>query len=301
MAFFSFENPETPLQLIDDEVTRNAGITLWLKRDDLIHPQISGNKWRKLKYNLLEAQQKGADTILTFGGAYSNHLYAVAAAGKHSGLKTIGIVRGDELSITSSATLTFCDQMGMRLIFVTREAYRSKEADDRIKSIIRESGSFVIPEGGSNQLALRGMFEMASEIDTQLGKSPDFFAVAAGTGGTAAGMLKCKTAPVIAFAVLKNGHFLQEDILSLAGPEVNKSSLLLQTDYHFGGYARHTQDLLQFIRNFEIKHGIPLDQVYTGKMMMGLYDLLFKGYFEKGTEIVAIHTGGLQGRLPSFS
>ncbi len=290
------EQPVTPLQRIDDNVTRRAGITLWLKRDDLIHPDISGNKWRKLKYNIGEAVRQRAGTLLTFGGAFSNHLYAVAAAAKQCGFRAVGIVRGHELTESASPTLTFCHRAGMQLEFVTREAYRLKDQAPGIRKIIEETGAFVIPEGGSNPLALPGVAEMVYEIRAQSDSPPGYFAVAAGTGGTAAGILSTGSR-LLAFPVLKNGQFLEEEISSLTGYSFPSSHLRLETGYHFGGYAKHTPQLLQFLRDFEDRHGVPLEQVYTAKMLMGLYDLISRNAFRPGESIVAVHTGGLQGRL----
>ena len=287
----------TPLQEISDPVTRGAGITLFIKRDDLIHPTVSGNKWRKLKYNLLEAKQKEAAAILTFGGAFSNHLYATAAAGAYSNLKTIGIVRGEDPGEFKSSTLKFCEEQGMFLHFVSREEYKLRNSQDYIDQLgIKLGNPFVIPEGGTSEWALMGVEEMTFEVDQQLTQKPDYYVVAAGTGGTAAGILS-SGANVLAFSALKGGEFLQEDILNLAGAGQTIGKLDLFTNYHFKGYAKHTPELLDFMRWFKEQHTIQLEQVYTGKMMFGLYDLMKNGYFQKGTTIVAVHTGGLQGLL----
>ena len=287
----------TPLQEISDAVTRVAGVTLFIKRDDLIHPTVSGNKWRKLKYNLLEAKQKGAAAILTFGGAFSNHLYATAAAGAYSNLKTIGIVRGEDRGEFKSSTLKFCEEQGMILHFVSREEYKLRNSQDYIDELgVKLGNPFVIPEGGTSEWALKGVEEMTFEVDQQLTQKPDYYVVAAGTGGTAAGILS-SGANVLAFSALKGGEFLQEDILNLAGAGQTIGKLDLFTNYHFKGYAKHTPELLDFMRWFKEQHTIQLEQVYTGKMMFGLYDLMKNGYFQKGTTIVAVHTGGLQGLL----
>lgn len=291
----------TPLQEISDSITREAGVTLYIKRDDLIHPTVSGNKWRKLKYNLLQAKEQGATTILTFGGAFSNHLYATAAAGDYLNFKTIGIVRGDDLGAGKSSTLKFCEERGMTLHFVSREEYKLRNAQDYIAQLRSKLGNpFVIPEGGTSEWALKGVEEMAFEVDQQLNQKPDYYAVAAGTGGTAAGILSSGT-NVLAFSALKGGDFLERDILNLAEARTAKNGELnLFTAYHFKGYARHTPELLDFIRWFKEQHAIQLEQVYTGKMLFGLYDLMKNGYFKEGTTIVAVHTGGLQGLLPEL-
>lgn len=287
----------TPLQEITDSLTKKAGVRLFIKRDDLIHPTVSGNKWRKLKYNLQQAKSEGATTLLTFGGAFSNHLYATAAAGKYSGFETIGIVRGEDPDERKSSTLKFCEEQGMKLIYVSREEYKLRNSDDYIDKIKKKFGNpFMIPEGGTSEWALKGVQELVAETEEQLGKSPDYYAVAAGTGGTAAGILSTG-AHVLAFSALKGGAFLENDILNLISEDDQRGQLKLFTDYHFKGYAKYTQELLDFILMFKKQHGIQLEQVYTGKMFFGLYDLIEKGYFKTGDCIVAVHTGGLQGLL----
>lgn len=287
----------TPLLEISDEVILKAGVRLFIKRDDLIHPTVSGNKWRKLKYNLQQAKTEKATTLLTFGGAFSNHLYATAAAGKYAEFKTIGIVRGEDPGEKKSSTLKFCEEYGMILHFVSRQEYKFRNSEDYINELkLKFTNPFIIPEGGTSEFALQGVKEMTKEVDQQLGFTPDFYAVAVGTGGTAAGILS-SGANVLAFSALKGGEFLEADILNLVGDNDVHGQLKLFTDYHFKGYAKYTQELLDFILMFKKKHGIQLEQVYTGKMLFGLYDLIEKGYFKTGDCIVAVHTGGLQGIL----
>ncbi|WP_353718054.1 pyridoxal-phosphate dependent enzyme [Dyadobacter sp. 676] len=285
----------TPLQRLRNADIENAGVQLYVKRDDLIHPTVSGNKWRKLKYNLLEAQNRQAKAILTFGGSYSNHLYATAAAGNALGIKTIGIVRGLELEGRENSTLQFCRSQGMELHFITREEYRQRHSDAYLRHISEQfDGPCLIPEGGTTPLALKGVAEMVGEVKEQLGKMPDFIATAAGTGGTAAGILAAG-ANVLAFSALKGGDFLAGDIQNLL-PE-QSGNLTLLTDYHFGGYARWDKELLTFMQDFRTQYGIQLEQVYTAKMFYGLFDLIKTGYFKRNTSIVAVHTGGLQGLI----
>ncbi len=287
----------TPLLEISDEVILKAGVRLFIKRDDLIHPTVSGNKWRKLKYNLQKAKSEKATTLLTFGGAFSNHLYATAAAGKYSGFQTIGIVRGEDPGEKKSSTLKFCEEQGMILHYVSREEYKLRNSKDYIDQLKQKfADTFIIPEGGTSEFALKGVEEMADEVNQQLGFTPDYYTVAAGTGGTAAGILS-SGANVLAFSALKGGDFLETDILNLVGENDLRGQLKLFTDYHFKGYAKYTQELLDFILIFKRKHGILLEQVYTGKMLFGLYDLIGNGYFKTGDCIVAVHTGGLQGIL----
>ncbi|GHB78056.1 1-aminocyclopropane-1-carboxylate deaminase/D-cysteine desulfhydrase [Persicitalea jodogahamensis] len=289
-------NLPTPLQPLIDEVTLRADLQLFIKRDDLIHPTVSGNKWRKLKYVLDDARRKGHPALLTFGGAWSNHLYATAAAGKMLGKKTIGVVRGEEYEAKPTGTLAYCREQGMELHYISRENYRSKDTPDFREYLNQKFNyPYIIPEGGSTALALPGVGEVVFETEIQLNAKPDHFAVAAGTGGTAAGLL-ATSSPTLAFSALKNGSFLRKEILDLAQTPDVEDKLHLFTDYHFGGYARHRPELLTFMQDFERKHKILIEHVYTGKMLFGLYDLIKKGFFKKGTTIVAIHTGGLQGR-----
>lgn len=290
-------NAPTPLQEISDKLIEEAGIKLFIKRDDLIHPTVSGNKWRKLKYSILKAKSENETTILTFGGAYSNHLYATAAAGNALGFQTIGIVRGEELAEKESATLKFCREKDMQLHFVSRQEYKLRHSEEYVRQLAEQFDfPFIIPEGGTSDLALKGVAEMVEEVRGQLEFDPDYFAVAAGTGGTAAG-IRAANADVLAFSALKGGGFLENEIDELLTNYENKGKLKLVTDYHFGGYAKWNAELMYFIESFKGNYGIQLEQVYTGKMFFGLFELIRNGYFAKGSVIVAVHTGGLQGLL----
>ncbi|WP_025763937.1 1-aminocyclopropane-1-carboxylate deaminase/D-cysteine desulfhydrase [Dyadobacter tibetensis] len=286
----------SPLVPLKDSWTQDAGISLYMKRDDLIHPLVSGNKWRKLKYALADVHRSGNATILSFGGAYSNHLYALAAAGRLTGISTIGIVRGEELAGKKrSDTLAFCEAQGMKLHFVSRESYRLRYNRDYLESLSRQFGKpYIIPEGGTSTMALEGVGELAQEVYDQLGRHPDYYTVPVGSGGTTAGLLSAGQ-QVLAFPVLKNGGFLKEVILDLASDHSAHLALSLFTDYHFGGYGKWNPELVRFILDFRDRFQIPLEQIYTGKMMYGLYDLMSKGFFRPGTTVVALHTGGLQG------
>ena len=278
----------SPVQWLDNPFPEPVPIRLFLKRDDLLHPLVSGNKWRKLKYNLLAAQNQGFTTLLTFGGAYSNHLYATAAAGKVFGFRTIGVVRGEELAqLPRNRTLAFCESCAMHLHFVSRNDYRRKDTPEFIADLLTQFGPcYVIPEGGTNELAIRGTAEILPEIRTQLGYVPDYVCCPVGTGGTVAGLAQSAQSEtqVLGFMALK--------ISKVAHVE----KWLPITTYHFGGYAKTTPELIHFIRAFEQKTGVLLEQVYTGKMLYGIYDLARKGYFPDGATVVAVHTGGLQGR-----
>ena len=267
------------------------GVELYIKREDKIHAFVSGNKYRKLKYNLLEADKMGFKTLLTFGGAYSNHIAAVASVGDVLGFKTIGVIRGDELenAVNSNPTLSFAQDCGMQFKFVSRESYRIKTTNTFIEKLKAEFGDFyLVPEGGTNDLAIKGCEEILTDADEIF----DYVCCAVGTGGTIAGLINCSKPgqQVLGFTALK-GDFLQQDISKFA----TKNNWKLITDYHFGGYAKINDELVTFINQFKNKQNIPLDPVYTGKMIYGIFDLIEKGYFPKGTKILAIHTGGLQG------
>lgn len=287
----------TPLEELSNADIERAGVRLYIKRDDLIHPTVSGNKWRKLKYNILDAKNKGAEVLLTFGGAYSNHLYATAAAGQMAGLRTVGIVRGNELAAQDNSTLRFCRDHGMELHFVSRAEYKERNSEAYLSQLLtRFDNPYLIPEGGTTQLALKGVAEMVFEIQEQLGVIPDYIATAAGTGGTAAGILSAGC-NVYAFAALKDGLFLAGDIQDLLSDRQDRGFLVLLTGYHFGGYAKYKPELLAFMDSFRAEFGIQLEQVYTAKMFYGLFELIKMGNFKPGTTIVAIHTGGLQGLI----
>lgn len=299
----SFDLPVSPIQAIFHPVLEKAGVQLILKRDDLIHPSIAGNKWRKMKYNLIEARQKGFKQLITFGGAYSNHIYATASAGKVFGFDTLGIIRGDELNPQSSPTLQYAAQQGMQFRFVSRTAYRDKE--EILRQLKQEDialeKAYYLPEGGSNHLALKGLAELAQEIYQQT--QPDYIVSAVGTGGTIAGILASSNAPthiigIVALKGAKEGLFRDIQELLSEHPAIDFTRFTLLDAYHFGGYAKYNSTLLDFIRNFESYNpAVQLEQVYTGKMLYGIIDLAEKGYFKKGSQVVAVHTGGLQGRL----
>lgn len=267
------------------------GISLEIKREDLLHPFISGNKFRKLKYNLLQAKAQNQETVLTFGGAYSNHIAAVAYAGKEQGFKTIGVIRGDELGdkITDNPTLKFAQECGMQFEFVTREAYRLKTEPDFIANLQQKFGSFyLVPEGGTNEYAIKGCEEILTEEDAAF----DFICCAVGTGGTISGIINSALPhqKVLGFPALK-GDFLKDEIRKFAA---NKNWELI-TDYHFGGYGKVNEELIEFINQFYKQTRVPLDPIYTGKMVFGVIDLIQKNYFPDNAKILLIHTGGLQG------
>ena len=272
-------------------ISNSYGVDLFLKREDNIHPIISGNKYRKLKYNIEAAKKQGRKTILTFGGAFSNHIAAVAAVGKAFNFKTIGVIRGDELAdkIESNPTLMYAKSCGMTFKFISRALYREKQNPSVIKKILKGfSNYYFVPEGGTNDLAIKGCEEILNESD----KIFNFVCCSIGTGGTISGIINSAKSNqyVLGFPALK-GSFLKEDISKF----VMQNNWNIIADYHFGGYGKVDIDLINFINQFKKDNNIQLDPVYTGKMMFGIYDLLEKGYFLKGSKVLAIHTGGLQG------
>jgi 1-aminocyclopropane-1-carboxylate deaminase len=269
----------------------NTNISLYIKREDLLHPYVSGNKFRKLKYNLTQAKSENKKTLLTFGGAFSNHILAVAAAGKVQGFKTIGIIRGEELKdkIAENPTLKKAQDLGMVFEFVDREIFREKSSPKFIQQLVEKFEDFyLIPEGGTNELAVKGCEEILTVTDEKF----DYICCAVGTGGTISGLINCSknSQQVLGFSALK-GDFLREDICKF----VSKSNWDLIADYHFGGYAKVSEELILFINDFYQKYKVPLDPIYTGKMLFGIMDLINKNYFPENSKILVIHTGGLQG------
>ncbi len=265
--------------------------SLVIKREDQLHPNISGNKYRKLKYNLLEAKHLGENKLLTFGGAFSNHISAVAAAGKEFNFKTIGVIRGEELKnkIESNPTLSFAKGCGMQFYFISREEYRQKTDDYFIEKLKIIFGNFyLVPEGGTNSLAVKGCEEILTKKDEEF----DYICSAVGTGGTLAGLIKSSKShqTVLGFSALK-GTFQFSEIEKYS----NKTNYKIIDDYCFGGYAKIDEQLIRFINNFKEKTNISLDPVYTGKMLFGILDFIHKGALKQNSRILAIHTGGLQG------
>ena len=266
-------------------------ISVHIKREDLIHPIVSGNKFRKLKYNLIQAKAENQTTLLTFGGAFSNHIAAVAFAGKEQNFKTIGIIRGEELrnKIFENPTLQFAQDCGMQLEFVTREAYRQKTELGFLENLSAKFGAFyLIPEGGTNKLAIKGCEEILSDEDASF----DYICCSIGTGGTITGLINSlfPHQKVLGFPALK-GEFLEDEIRIFAR---NKNWEVI-TDYHFGGYGKVTPELIAFMNQFHKESQIPLDPIYTAKMVFGVMNLIEKNYFPKKSKILLIHTGGIQG------
>ncbi|MFI7409176.1 1-aminocyclopropane-1-carboxylate deaminase/D-cysteine desulfhydrase [Streptomyces sp. NPDC049627] len=281
----------SPLQELADERFARCGVRLLLKRDDLIHPELIGNKWRKLAPNLAAAAGR---TVVTFGGAYSNHLRATAAAGRLLGLPTVGVVRGQELAERPlNASLARCVADGMRLHFVDRSTYRRKAEPETLAAVLRAAGAqgaFVVPEGGSNVLAVRGCRALGEEVRGRA----DVVAVACGTGGTLAG-LAAGIGPgqqALGIPVLKGG-FLADDVRALqvdafGGP---RGDWRLDERFHFGGYGRTTPELHAFAEDFEERHGVAVERLYVAKLLYGLVALAEEGALPRGGTVAAVVTG----------
>jgi 1-aminocyclopropane-1-carboxylate deaminase len=264
---------------------------IFLKPEYAIHPTVSGNKIRKLKYNLDKFKKGNYEGILTFGGAFSNHIAATAAAGNTLGIPTIGVIRGMEVSakIGSNRTLSYAQKYGMKLEFISRAEYKLKTEKSYLASLeSKYPNYYIIPEGGTNRLAVKGCEEILADEDRQY----DVICCAVGTGGTLSGIINSSLPhqKIIGFPALK-GAFLKQDICKFA----KQSNWDLCQDYHFGGYAKVHLNLIKFINRFKREFKIPLDPIYTGKMLFGVFDMMDKGMFSKSQKVLAIHTGGLQG------
>ena len=279
---------KTPNQFIEF-----SGKQVCIKRLDLIHPAISGNKFFKLKYNLMEARQLGYSGVLTFGGAFSNHIAATAFAAHHFGFQSIGIIRGEELAHKAlNHTLTTAQHFSMQLQFLSRDKYRLKDSEEYLAQLKHQYPEYyVIPEGGTNHLAIQGCKEILSSEDLE---NFDLICCAVGTGGTITGLIEASSAhqKILGFSALK-GDFLTHDVKQLT----TKTNWQIIDDFCFGGYAKTTPVLLQFMRSFEAEHSIPLEHIYTAKMMFGLSQMIQHQQIAENARILVIHSGGLQGRI----
>lgn len=265
-------------------------IRIFIKRLDKTHKYISGNKWFKLKYNFLEAKKKKIRTIITFGGAFSNHIAATAFLGKKEGFNTIGIIRGEEHN-PLNPTLTFAKKQGMKLRYLSRDAYRLKNTDNYLDQLKNEFDNiYLIPEGGTNKLAIKGTAEIINDNDQQ-----DYVCCAVGTGGTIAGIINSahENQKILGFPVIKGNNLLKKEIEKWT----NNNSWKLIKNCHCGGYAKLSDKLITTINTFHEMFQIPLDGIYTGKMILGVLDLIKQNYFPKGSSILLIHTGGIQGNI----
>ncbi len=285
------ENIQIHLSLLEEH-----GVELYVKREDLLHPYISGNKFRKLKYNIKKAKSMSKHCLVTFGGAYSNHILATAAVGKEFGFKTVGIIRGEELGIDlkktldQNPTLKQAHLFGMEFMFISRTKYQQKTETSFLRELDNQHpNSYILPEGGTNELAIKGCEEILSAEDHQF----THITCAMGTGGTVTGIINSSqpNQQILVFPSLK-GNWIRDEINSL---QPNKQNWEIISDYHFKGYGKVSDELITFINQFKKETSILLDPIYTGKMMFGVLDSIKKNQFKKGSKILAIHTGGLQG------
>jgi 1-aminocyclopropane-1-carboxylate deaminase len=281
----------SPVEELHDALLASRGIRMYLKRDDLIHAEIPGNKWRKLKHNLTAAAALGHDTLLTFGGAYSNHIRATAAAGHYFGLSTVGVIRGEEHT-PLNPSLAYAVSRVMQLTYLDRATYRRKTDAEVLKGLHDRYGDFyLLPEGGSNELAVRGCAEIPPEIDVDF----DVICCPCGTGGTLAGIAASLQAGqrAIGFSALKGGQFLETEVGELQRRTVGfiSDNWTIEYDFHFGGFARKTPELEAFIDDFKERHELLLDWVYVAKTVYGVLALVESGTFEAGTSIVVVVTG----------
>ena len=269
------------------------GVTICIKRLDLVHPQISGNKFFKLKYNFLAAQNHGFNKVITFGGAYSNHIAATAFAAHQFGFESVGIIRGEELQHRAlNPTLTTAKRFGMQFKFISRERYREKSSPEFLQQLTQDyPDHYIIPEGGTNQLAIQGCTEILSDFDRQ---HFDLICCAVGTGGTISGLIESSAEhqQLLGFSALK-GDFLHHDV----APLTSKRNWKITDAYCCGGYAKTTAELLSFIQHFEQQYDIPLEQVYTGKMLYGIFNMIEHGLIQPQQRLLVMHSGGLQGKL----
>lgn len=286
----------SPVEKIEHEIFSKHQLNIYIKRDDLIHPIISGNKWRKLKFNLLAAKRLNYKGIISFGGAYSNHIHALAYACKQQNLTSLGIIRGEE-HYQNNATLSKAKNWGMVFHFVNRNEYRLREDETYLNSLQNKYPDyFIVPEGGSNELALPGVGETILELEQQV--KYDTLLVPVGSGGTIAGLIKEDNNKhnILGIAVLKQAEYLTKEIAKLLNNNTNKyNNWKLLTDYHLGGYGKFSHVAASQIAQFTKATQIPFEPIYSGKMLLALFSLITQGHFKKNQTIVLLHTGGLQG------
>jgi len=281
----------SPLVPIRDDRMVSRGLRLYLKRDDLIHSELPGNKWRKLKHNIVAARERNATTMLTFGGAYSNHIRATAAAGHYFGFATIGVIRGEE-HLPLNDSLAYAESRGMKLVYMDRATYRAKHSPAVVANLRERFGDFyLVPEGGSNVLATVGCRELVAEIDVDF----DLICCPCGTGGTLAGvsMGLAGKQRAMGFSALKGGAFLTDEVSALQRRSLGAvlENWTIECGFHFGGFARGAPELDEFIKSFGNEHGVALERIYVAKMMFGIVALAERGAFAPDTTIIALITG----------
>jgi len=299
----------SPLQEIIHPLLTKHQIKLFIKRDDLLHADISGNKWRKLKFNLQDACLQKYKHIVSFGGAYSNHIHALAAAGFYFGFQTTGIIRG-EYFYRNNPTLKQAQAWGMKLHFVDRKTYRLRHNPAYLHTLQQQyPDAIIIPEGGTNNAALQGVKEISTEIIKEADFNIDHFFTATGSGGTLAGLIagfSQQSAPqtekmkITGVAVLKQAEYLKKEITDLirADGVIAPITWKLETQYHNGGYAKVSEKHALFCKDFELQTEIPIEPIYTGKMFAAIFEMIVQGNIKRGSNIIALHTGGLQGLYP---
>lgn len=279
------------IQTLNDTLFADSGITVDALRLDLIHPQVSGNKWFKLKYPLISALSTGKKGMLSFGGAYSNHLVAMAFACRENGLESMAIIRGDDPQM-SNPSLQQMREYGMKLVFVPREAYRHKEKLTG-QYLEKNPEYYYVPEGGQSEDGIKG----ASEILQPGHNEYTDIICAVGTGTTIAGIVNASATPqkITGICSLKIPDKSENALLNFIKTNTVRNNFRLLSDYHFGGYARKNDLLITFMNELYLKENIPTDFVYTGKLFFAVYDLARKKYFAEGSKVLIIHSGGLQG------
>jgi len=296
-----FSEKTTPLTKLNSPLFEQKGVSVWMKREELNHPLIQGNKWHKLRFNIEAALKQHKTTLLTFGGAYSNHIAATAIAAKQAGLNSIGIIRGQELYDRPdkwSHTLHNAAKNGMHFQFVSRIDYRDKANPETLISLQKTyPEAYILPEGGSNELAVQGFKSLMVQIETQCPGWTHLF-TAVGTGGTLTGLVKYaklqNKRTILGVPVLKQGDYLYPEIEKwINSAAVNHWQLL--TEYHAGGYAKTSPKLQLIMQDFKKEFSIDLDPIYTVKMVNAFYDQLNQDQIKPGSKVVLLHTGGLQG------
>ena len=286
---------ESKLQTISHPLFEKHQLRVSIKRDDSIHPIISGNKWRKLKFNLDFAKMHNYTGVISFGGSFSNHIHALAFSCQQQGLKSIGIIRGEK-EYASNFTLSMSIKWGMELNFVDRKTYRLREDQDYLAELQEAHPDYlIVPEGGSNALALSGVGEVITELNHQC--EFDTLLTPVGSGGTLAGLIKAdkNQHQLIGIAVLKQNGYLIDQVNSLLGDPLNYTHWQIMSEFHRGGYAKFSKDDANKVLSFSQQTGFTFEPVYSGKMILALLDLIAQDFFPKGHRIVILHTGGLQG------
>ena len=293
------------IEQINDPQLTARNVSLDMLRLDNIHPLVNGNKWFKLKLNLQAAMSENHGAILSFGGAYSNHIHALAAASSLLNISSIGVIRG-ELPSPLNPILQFAQDQGMHLHAVSRSDYRLKQTPGFIAQLTDQFGEFyLVPEGGSNELGVTGCEEIVKYLippfQADEDDMPCYVAVACGTGATLAGLIRGAgqerlAVNLLGISVLKGAGFLQQEVESWLENSQTINPIpnwQLELDYHCGGYARKNAELTNFIKRFKQVNQISIEPVYTGKLLYGIYDLIANGKIPQGSRVIAVHSGGV--------